>query len=300
MQPSEVARAALEIAQAALNEDRFNQDATSNSVLAFLDSKQRSLADREFYLGAKADGVFCGEHWIRAISEISRIPIELEVADGEILTKGRRICRGRGSALKILSIERTLLNELQHLCGIATQTRAYIQAVDLEWKKLKLPADQAPGIYHTRKTLPLHRTLQISAVLAGGGREHRRDLSERILVKENHKYLVQDLGLNFMEYLSFLKQKALIADALIEVESIAEAVLVQSIGGKNLLLDNFTPDQVREALTVLDEGVSVEVSGGLNLKNLAPYVIPGVSRLSIGALTHSVIALDISLDWSPV
>jgi len=293
MQPIELARRALE-------EDRYEFDRTSTSVYNFLEISDRSLAEREFFLFAKSNGVFCGEAWIEAISEISKIPITMEIMDGDLLTRGRRICRGRGSALRILSIERTLLNEIQHLCGVATQTKEYVSAVLVEWKRLGLPAGQAPGVYHTRKTIPLHRKMQMMAVVAGGGQSHRKDLQERILVKENHKYLIQDLGLSFKDYLEFLKSCGSLKDALIEVESKAEAMLAKKAGCLHLLLDNFSPDQVLDTIEALGRGIEIEISGGLNLKSIAQYVIPGVSRLSVGALTHSVQAIDISLDWTPL
>lgn len=291
----------LEIARQALQEDGWGEvDVTTRCLESYLQSTRTSqqfsdaLATQVFVLKAKEEGVFSGTAWIEAIATLTSLSIWACVAEGERFFPGQVVCRGQGAVEMILRAERVLLNTLQHLCGVATQTFACVQKVNARAASLAMVA---PGVFHTRKTLPLYRELQVNAVLAGGGRRHRTSLAERILFKENHKYFVRS---EFEKFLSFTLAKPEAANALIEVETPEEAILATRLGVKALLLDNFSPDTLRETLPRLSPSVEIEVSGGLNFNNIADYVLPGVSRLSLGALTHSVRNLDLSLDWEEV
>ena len=133
------------------------------------------------------------------------------------------------------------------------------------------------------------------AVEAGGGKIHRRNLKERVLLKENHKYLALASGLSF----EGLVEEALRADplAMIEVENPQEAFKVCSLGARHIMLDNFSPEQVAETLKPLKGRVEIEISGGINSENLSRFLFDGVSRLSTSVMTMRAGALDLSLDW---
>lgn len=284
-----------EIARRALQEDGWGDlDVTTRCLEAYLNSQSARLGNGTFILKAKEEGVFSGASWIEAIASVTSLAIRPCLQEGERFSVGQVVCRGQGSVEMVLRAERVLLNTLQHLCGVATQTFACADKVNRRAAELKL---HPPGVFHTRKTLPLYRELQVTAVLAGGGRRHRTSLAERILFKENHKYFVRS---EFEKFLAFTLKKKDGEQALIEVETPEEAIAAARLGARALLLDNFSPTLLQETLPRLPPNVEIEVSGGLNLKNIADYVLPGVRRLSLGALTHSVRAVDLSLDWEEV
>ena len=278
-----------ELVLAVLGEDRAFEDLTCASLKTAAGSRIIP-ADMPFSILAKADGIFSGANWFGAFEEIFELKDAKIFSEGREFKRGERVVVARGDPFKILSFERTLLNGLQQFCGVAGLTRQAVDLVRARWNELG-QAGEPPLVLHTRKTLPLLRKFQVEAVVAGGGKRHRENLSDRILVKENHKDLCKTLGLSFSDYVGSLP-----AGAQVEVESATEALLVAAAGVRDILLDNFPPAQVLELLPRLPAGVVVEVSGGLNLENLASFVIPGVRRLSLGALTHSVRAVDLSLD----
>ncbi len=290
-----------DLARRALLEDATHRDVTIEKTDLFMKLRGVDVGfNKSFVVVAKCDGVFSGRVWLEALSKVSGVEIEARKTEGQEFYKGEIVCTGRGTWKQILSLERTLLNELQMLCGVATHTHQFVTELSDQWKSLqesgKVALDSVrPEIYHTRKTLPLHRALQIYAVLAGGGKAHRNSLGDRVLFKENHKQILAEKKLSFAEFLKFLV--GLDANALVEVENLAEAQVAAGVGVKHLMLDNFSPEQVREAVAALPTNISIEVSGGLTLSSLASYLIPGVHRLSVGAITHGSKALDLSLDW---
>ena len=166
-----------------------------------------------------------------------------------------------------------------------------------------------PGLYHTRKTTPMIRDFEIAAVIAGGGKAHRRDLAERILVKENHKQLLAlKEGTSYSEFAAFAMKRSVelkLPEPLFEVETIEEAKALVTVGCRCLMLDNFNPEQIRVVAPELHamfralhgRDLELEISGGVNEANLAEYVLKGVDRISLGSLTHGVKSLDLSLDW---
>ena len=282
----------VEIARRALDEDGWNAtDRTTQALENYLHSQAARLGTSTFTIVAKQNGVFSGQHWIEAIAAVSSLSLRACVAEGEIFEKGQIVCRGQGPAAQVLRVERVLLNFLQHLCGIATQTR---DCVDRVCRRAESLGVHAPGIFHTRKTLPLYREAQIAAVIAGGGRRHRTSLSERILFKENHKFFVAG---EFEKFLAFLLKHTDGPSALVEVENIDEAVVASKLGVRALMLDNFAPADIAETLTRISPAIEVEVSGGIHPGNIEGYVQRGVHRISLGSLTHTVRAVDLSLDW---
>lgn len=210
--------------------------------------------------------------------------LEAFVSDGDEVEAGKVIARTAGFADVLLAGERTALNLLQRMSGIATATRAYVRAIE----------GTGAQIVDTRKTTPGLRMLEKYAVQAGGGRNHRFGLDDGVLIKDNHIALAGGVGAavrKARESVGHLHK--------VEVEVSSEAGLREAIeaGADILLLDNQTPEQTRELVVVargLSHRITLESSGGIVLENVRAYAETGVDLISIGALTHSSRAMDIS------
>jgi nicotinate-nucleotide pyrophosphorylase (carboxylating) len=233
---------------------------------------------------AKAPGVVAGT---AAASEAFRqvdpgVAVRWEKGDGGAVGPGDVVGTVEGLLRSILTGERTALNLLCHLSGVATLTRAYVDAARSAGSTVVLD---------TRKTLPGLRALEKAAVVAGGGRNHRFGLSDAVLVKDNH--LVSS-GITDAVDLARARWPALLVEIECDtLEQVAEGV---EAGADRLLLDNMTPDQVREAVELVAGRVPIEVSGGVTVDNVSRYAAAGADFVSVGALTHSAPALDVSLD----
>jgi nicotinate-nucleotide pyrophosphorylase (carboxylating) len=195
-----------------------------------------------------------------------------------------------------------VLNLLQMLSGVSTQTQSYAKIIDEAyeaWPDDDKERFEKPRLYHTRKTLPGLRAFQVYAAVVGGADLHRLHLADRVMLKDNHKQILEAQGLGFVDLVGWARSRPETASDLwlIEVDSADEAMRLAAVGVKHLLLDNFSPALVREVLPALRSVESLEVSGGLRLETLADYVIPGVKRLSVGALTHSARSMDISMEF---
>ena len=212
-----------------------------------------------------------------------------EIFDGVRVKKGQSLAVIRTSARTLLSTERVILNLLQRMSGIATLTRRYADAV------------QGTGttVIDTRKTVPGLRVLDKYAVTCGGGENHRLDLSDGILIKNNHIALGGGVA-KVLENAHARRKPGQVID--IEVRSFAE--LAEALdggvewGAESLLLDNMTPDEVRRAIQVVrDRGLSIpiEASGGIELATIREYALAGPDYISVGALTHSAVAVDLSM-----
>lgn len=281
----------------AADEDRTELDVTSRSLAAFAAAQGREIGDTAFGIRAKSPGVFAGRAWLERVAARAGWTLSFARSDGEELVAGDLVTSGTAPWEGLLGFERLGLNLLQHLSGVASATRALVREVDEAWRAHpERERFAAPGVYHTRKTLPLLRDEQIAAVLAGGGRAHRRDLSQRLLAKDNHKELLAQAGLSYADWVRFVIEEQGLGDSLFEADSADEALALAAAGARHLLLDNFEPEAVSRLLPRLPEAVEIEISGGLAAGRLAPYVRPGVHRLSVGSLTHSVRALDLSLE----
>jgi nicotinate-nucleotide pyrophosphorylase (carboxylating) len=210
--------------------------------------------------------------------------VAVEVGEGAVARRGRRLAAIDGSLAVTLTGERLLLNLVQHLCGIATETRRYVDAV----------AGTGAAIVDTRKTLPGLRLLQKYAVRCGGGRNHRFGLDDGVLVKDNH---IAACG-SVAEAVRAAR-RAVPHSLRIEVECDRTSQVDEALraGADAILLDNMTPAEVRAAVRRIDGRALVEVSGGVSLDTVRAYAESGADLVSIGRLTHSVRAVDVGLDF---
>lgn len=263
----------------ALAEDTVERDPTTGLLVG----SEVSGAAR---ITARREGVISGQEWAARVfrSVDSGLRYIESIEDGSRAAAGQTIARIRGKVVSILTAERTALNFLGHLSGIATMTSLFV-------KKVK---GTGVTILDTRKTLPGLRSLEKKAVRDGGGENHRMNLGELILVKENHikaggglRRVVEKLG---EEHLNRSE---------IEVSSLDELETLLKRPPMRIMLDNFTPAMIETALSRLGkrEGgrPEVEVSGGISLENIDRYAVKGVDYISVGSITMSAPALDISL-----
>ena len=218
------------------------------------------------------------------------IDIQIIRPDGQEVVAGDLIMEVRGLARSILKAERVALNFLQRLCGIATLTRQFIDAVGTHPAK----------ILDTRKTTPGLRALEKAAVVAGGGVNHRFGLYDMVLVKDNHLATFGGLS-SFADRIRQLRQQR--PDIRIEVEAddLEQARAFTEVDGIDVvLLDNMAPAQIREALALRRNNIKFEASGGITLKNVKRIAATGVDYISIGGLTNAARAIDISLEMTQV
>lgn len=237
-------------------------------------------------LEARADGILAG---VEAAGETfrqvdDRITVRWHREDGAVLTVGDIVAELDGPIRSLLAAERTALNFLGHLSGVATLTRAFVVA-----------AGSSTTILDTRKTLPGLRTLQKAAVEAGGGANHRRGLWDAVLIKDNHlAHAAIDEAVE--------RARSAAPDRLVEVECDTLEQVREAIGARpdRVLLDNMTPEQAEKAVGLLRAaGIESEVSGGITVDNVTAYAKAGADFISVGALTHSAPALDLSLALDP-
>ncbi|MDR1806091.1 MAG: carboxylating nicotinate-nucleotide diphosphorylase [Clostridium sp.] len=267
-----------ELLLAALREDMPFGDISSEAVF---DEKHKSAAR----LLAKEDGVLCGIGLFRRIFELLGVPDEnweLFFEDGDKIKKGDVLCAFSGQTRALLAGERTGLNILQHLSGIASQTAAIVKAV----KRYNV------FITETRKTLPGIRALQKYAVRVGGGRNHRFSLSDAVMLKDNH---IDAAGGIASAVESVRKAVGHTVKVELETRSLDEVSAALEAGADIIMLDNMTPKEIRAAVALIDGKAITEASGGITADNVKEYAKTGVNVISLGALTHSVKALDISM-----
>jgi nicotinate-nucleotide pyrophosphorylase (carboxylating) len=258
----------------ALEEDAADRDVTTTAVVA-----PDLWAEAELRAGAAgvAAGLAVSEAVFREVD--AEAEFEALAADGDRVTPGTVMARVRGPLASLLSAERTALNFLQQLSGVATLTRRFVDA-----------AGERTVVLDTRKTAPGLRPLQRHAVRAGGGLNHRFDLADAVLVKDNH---VAAAG-GTAEAIRLARCSGL--PVQVEVESLDELDVALEERAECVLLDNMTPAEVGEAVRRTDRRAVLEVSGGVTLATIEGYAATGVDRISIGALTHSAPALDVSME----
>ncbi len=277
------------IVEQALTEDKATDDQTT---LITIDPALRGTGT----VLAKQDCVIAGLGVIsRVLSAFARLEgrgaatFEVvshpEIFDGVRVRKGQSLAVIRTSARTLLSTERVTLNLLQRMSGIATLTRRYVDAV----------SGTGTTVIDTRKTVPGLRILDKYAVTCGGGENHRLDLSDGILIKNNHISLGGGVPA-VLANAHARRRPGQIID--IEVRSRAELDEALSHGAESLLLDNMTPDEVRSSIAFVRErgmSIPIEASGGMELATIRDYALAGPNYISVGALTHSAVAVDLSM-----
>ncbi len=234
---------------------------------------------------ARADGVMAGGACVRlAIAALDpQATISVRVPDGEAFSSGDTLISVEGQARAILGAERTALNLLGRLCGIATQTRAYVQAVE----------GTGARIADTRKTTPGLRALEKHAVACGGGLNHRFGLDDAILIKDNHVAVCGGVG----EAVRRARAHAgHLMKVEVEVDGLDQLDAALAEGPDVIMLDNFSLTDLSEAVARAGQRVTLEASGGVTLETVRSIAETGVNVISVGALTHSVPNLDIGLD----
>jgi nicotinate-nucleotide pyrophosphorylase (carboxylating) len=217
----------------------------------------------------------------------SEINCQIEAGEGDMVEEGTILMKIEGRARTILTGERTALNFIQHLCGIATHTARFVDRV----------ADGKTIILDTRKTIPGFRKLQKYAVLMGGGENHRFGLYDSILIKDNHLTLVAGKGPGKIKRAIMMSRDAFPQKPVeIEVETIDELSEALEAGAETVLLDNFSPEELAQAVQLGGEQTRLEASGGINLETIAAMASTGIETISLGCLTHSAPAADIALE----
>jgi nicotinate-nucleotide pyrophosphorylase (carboxylating) len=231
-------------------------------------------------------GVLAGTVFADAVALACRCTIQWKNVEGSTVATGMTVGLVRGELAAILRVERPMLNLLQRACGIATATRAYVDAA----------RGTTCRILHTRKTAPGLRALDVAAVIAGGGHRHRVDLAHEVMVKDNHWKALGSEGLG--RALAEARKRGVTA-LYVEVESVEQLELACAAGATRLLVDNQPPETVRDwgqRARALSPGIEIEATGGIKLENVRNYAEAGADYISIGALTHSVRAADIALE----
>src|SRR5436305_5308992 len=210
--------------------------------------------------------------------------------DGDEIAAGDVIIEVRGLARSILKAERVALNFLQHLCGIATLTRQFVDAV----------GNSSVKILDTRKTTPGLRALEKAAVVAGGGGNHRFGLYDMVLVKDNHLATFEGLT-SLAGRIRQLRQERPNIRIELEADDLEQVrAFIELDGIDVILLDNMTPAQIREAIALRRDSIKFEASGGVTLKNVNRIAATGVDYISIGSLTHAARAIDVGLEMTHV
>jgi nicotinate-nucleotide pyrophosphorylase (carboxylating) len=270
----------------ALEEDIGSGDITSETLIpADLRAKTTLLA--------KADGVLAGIDLAKLV--FIKVDPDLKfktlLKDGAKLHPGDIIGTVTGNARSLLKAERVALNFLQKLSGIASQTAEYVAIIG------DLPVE----ILDTRKTTPGMRLLEKYAVSMGGGRNHRFNLSDGILIKDNHLATLRAHGMTLWEIVN--KAKSGVPEGIkveVEVTNLKEVREAVAAAADIIMFDNMSPAKMRAAVKIVPAGIMTEASGNINFKTVRSVAETGVNFISIGALTHSSKALDISLEFQPI
>jgi nicotinate-nucleotide pyrophosphorylase (carboxylating) len=266
-----------------LAEDVGQGDVTSSAVIP-------SECTAEAEVIAKAEGIAAGVEEATVLAESLGLQVDVAIADGEEVKNGQVIMSLCGDAATILTVERTLLNLLSRMSGIATATHNLTEKIRKAHLKTRVAA--------TRKSAPGLLYFDKKAVTVGGGDAHRLHLDDMVLIKDNHIVLAGSLE----SAIKSAKKNASCSKKIEgEVTKPADALKAVELGADIVMLDNFSPEQIKEAIALLKKsGFSgkalLEASGGITSENLLDYAAAGVDLISLGELTHSVKALDISLE----
>jgi len=284
-------RRIVALLETALVEDRAANDVTTALTI---DPGLRATATIVAKQACVISGIGCISAFLGLFARLSTKPVgrfevvsHPEIFDGVRVRKGQAVAVIRANAASILSTERVILNLMQRMSGIATLTNEYVKAVAATRSKTR--------ILDTRKTIPGLRALDKYAVCCGGGLNHRLDLQDGILIKNNHIALGGGLPAVLERALAGRKP-----GQIVQIEVRTQAELTQAIAGRaeSILLDNMTTGEVKKALKLIRAALpraTVEASGNVNLKTVRGYAKTGVDFISVGALTHSATAVDLSM-----
>ncbi len=270
-----------EIITQALDEDIGNGDHTS---LATIPDDYNGKAE----MLAKENGIIAGcEVAKKVFQQVNpSLEVNLFVEDGQRVQKGDKLMQIEGHSRSILAGERTALNFIQRMSGIATFTRRIVDQLQ------GLPTQ----VLDTRKTTPCLRMLEKMAVKAGGGVNHRFGLFDMIMIKDNHIDYAGGIEKAINKTLDYLKSNKLNLKIEIETRNFRELDTVLKTGGiHRIMLDNFTPEDLHTAIKLIDHRFETEASGGIRLETIRQYAETGVDYISVGALTHQIQSMDISL-----
>jgi nicotinate-nucleotide pyrophosphorylase (carboxylating) len=241
------------------------------------------------FIVAKKEGILAGMNVAKQVFHQAdpELKVEVLLEDGARVKPGSKVAKVSGSIASILKAERVALNFLQRLSGIASETNRYVEVVK------GLPV----RIMDTRKTTPGLRSLEKHAVKAGGGENHRMSLGDGVLIKDNHLAALRSQGLNIREIVAKARQNSpQRLPVEVEVGTVSEALEAVEAGADIVMLDNMNLEDMRKATKSIHGRALIEASGGITLDNVRAVAETGVDFISIGALTHSARALDISLE----
>ncbi len=236
----------------------------------------------------KEAGILAGHAVAQRIFQRFDKDIELHplMEDGSSISPGDLVFRVRGKVHTILQCERLVLNVMQRMSGIATTTSAYVNLLEGTGTK----------ILDTRKTTPGMRFLEKEAVRLGGGINHRFGLYDMIMIKDNHIDFAGGISQAIDACRAYLEKKQLALDIVVEARSLDDVEVILSKGGvRRILLDNFSVEMTRKAVQLIDQRIETESSGGITMKTIRKYAECGVDYISVGALTHQIKSLDLSL-----
>ncbi len=275
------------VCRLALKEDKAGNDVTSDLTI-------KNHAQISFKIVAREEIILCGieaiHHCFDELTKLKKfknifLGLQLKAHDGDLIKAGDPIAEGFGDAKLILAAERVILNVMQHLSGISTTTHQFVKTLD----------DEKIKILDTRKTLPMLRTLQKHAVVIGGGENHRLNLSDRILIKDNH---IAAAGSVSAAINAAKKNKKLKIEVECDTyEQVSEAV---KSNPDIIMLDNMGVAEIKKCSALIrahqSKKIFIEISGGINLNNIKNFRALDIDFISIGSLTHSIKAVDIGLD----
>ncbi len=270
-----------EIIEKALAEDLGDGDHTSHSTIP-------ANAKGKARLMIKEDGIIAGIRIARRVFQLvdSTITFEQFIEDGARVKYGDIAFKVSGPSISLLSSERLALNFMQRMSGIATYTNIVTEQI----------AGTSARVLDTRKTTPLLRALEKEAVRLGGGENHRMGLYDMVMIKDNHVDFAGGIRQAIEACHKYLDQKNKDLKIEIEVRDFRELEEVLAQGGVDrIMLDNFSPDDLRKAVEIIEGRYETEASGGITLKNIRDYAETGVDYISVGALTHQIRSLDMSL-----
>ena len=282
--------------EAALEEDAPNGDITCATTIPL-------QAWGEMRLVARERGVMSGVDVFAAAFKMQNpeIVVTPAIADGERFEPGRMLATVSGPVRDLLTAERVALNFTQRMCGIATMTDTFVAAAD---QARTLPGYRVPRTYaatrivDTRKTTPGLRPFEKYAVVCGGGHNHRYGLSDAVMVKDNHLAALAEQGIDMAGAIRHIREQVGHTTHIeVEVDRLEQIPAALDGGADTIMLDNFTLEDTRAGVDMIDGRAIVEASGTMTVERVPEVASTGVDVISVGALTHSVRSIDLGLDW---